>query len=360
MPETIRIVREVPQTPPPAITAPMNQAPLRVSTYAAPASAAPKVEPVAEKLTAVEPAATPAAAQPPGQPSGAPAAAAPGAPPPAAEQTPAEKRAARRDVWKRAADRERSAATLTAQAKVQMAEAAQVRALVAEAQRDPLALAKVLGVEPAELTRRIQNAMLSIKDEPAPVELTPEQQTAKRLEKIETERAEERKAAAQQAEVTGRQNYIATSILPAIKAGADRYEMITQQGPEDLAGFVYDLMDQHFRASSTREILKVDDVLEELELQLTKRAEESLDRVSKVKKLAARFAIPAGTAPPAKPADEVTVEPLVRPRRARATLSDTRTPPPAAPTAASLGTGKLTGKAARLAAASLAASKLLG
>lgn len=345
-----RVTREVPQGPTPSAN-PMVQPPVRVVR--------PDVSPVVAKPPAAEAPPPPAAAAPPlsTTPSNAPAAA---SPPPAAEQTPEAKRKARAEEWRRVGVREREAATLTAKAKVDLAEAARVRGWAESAKKDPAkALAEILGVEPTEAYRLLQNQMLQIKDEPAPVELTAEQMTAQRLEKIERERAEEAKARAAEGETASRARYIEANIVPAISANLDKYEMIADRGPHDLAGYVYDLMNAHYL--STGVTLPVTEVLDEMEVQLTRLAEQGLDKMARLKKFAGRFATPARlpTAPAslaamaaAAPPPEVTVEPVVQPkRRARASLSDARTPPPAVAPAPPMGVGRRADKATRQARA---------
>ncbi len=155
-----------------------------------------------------------------------------------------------------------------------------------QAKNDPTVIAKAMGMEPTEFLRKYQNQMFNIKDEPEAVPLKPEEEVKQRLDRYEAERAQEKQTFQQMQTETIRKTYIANNILPVLDT--DEYELIHMQGSkEDAAGFIYDIMNDHYQ--KTGEEFNAKEVAEELEARLLADYEEKVKNVRKSKKLSKFF-----------------------------------------------------------------------
>jgi len=197
-----------------------------------------------------------------------------------AKSTPAE----RRDAMKRANQEHQKAIQMQKEATALRQEASNFEELKKNAATNPVALAKALGMDPTEFLRRFQNEMFSIPNE----EIKKEPPTVdERLQSYEQERQAERAAAANyQSEMT-RMNYINTKILPAIKGDTEKYQLLNHNNVETSAGFIYDMMNDHFKR--TGEELNAEDVAEEMENQLMNEFEEKINSVRKIGKFSKHF-----------------------------------------------------------------------
>lgn len=209
-----------------------------------------------------------------------------GTPVETAEQSPAEKRAERRAAFKRAADIEARARQMEAQAKQKLAQAQRFEEVAAKANENPIEVAKALGMDPTEFLRKYQNSMFNIPAQEEPV-LKPEEEVKQRLERYENERKEEAKRNQELQSQLVRSNYISNKILPQLASNKEKFELLNHNNIELSAGFIYDMMDAHYRA--TGEELNPVDVAEEMENQLLKELEEKLANARKVTKLSKYF-----------------------------------------------------------------------
>ena len=201
--------------------------------------------------------------------------------------TDAEKRAARREEFRNAANAERRAMEMQKQAQAQLNQAKQFQALMEQAKKDPTAVARALGMEPTEFLRQYQNAMFNIPTTVEEPKLNPEEEIKQRLSKYEDERRREKEEFERWKSQTVRNDYISAKILPVITSDPDKFELLNQNGKEACAGFIYDMMDAHYRA--TGEELNPSDVAEEMENQLVKEFEEKIAQTKKVKKFSKHF-----------------------------------------------------------------------
>lgn len=193
-------------------------------------------------------------------------------------KTPAEERAERRAAFKRAADIEARARQMEKAAQEKLQKAQRFEEVANKAKENPVEVAKALGMDPTEFLRQYQNQMFNIPTEP---EKPKEEDVQTRLSRYETERQEERKRAQELESQTVRNGYISQKILPNLLANKEKFEILNHNNIEASAGFIYDMMDQHYRA--TGEELNPLDVAEEMENQLAKELE---DRIVQVKKFA--------------------------------------------------------------------------
>lgn len=192
--------------------------------------------------------------------------------------------AERRDAMKRANAEHTKAIQMQKEAKEMLAKSQRFQEVSSKAQQSPVELAKALGMDPTEFLRRYQNEMFNIPNEEAP---KPEPTIDERLKHYEAERAQEKQAAIQyQSEMT-RLNYINTKILPTIKADSDKFQLLNYNNIESSAGFIYDMMNDHYQ--KTGEELSANDVAEEMENQLQKEFEEKIFNVRKIGKFAKYF-----------------------------------------------------------------------
>lgn len=187
--------------------------------------------------------------------------------------------------FKHASSVERRAQQMKKDAEAQLAQAKNFQQVMEQAKKDPTVIAKALGMDPQEFYRQYQNVMLNVKEEPAP--LKPEEEMKARLDKYEQERAQERQQLETMQSQTIRNNYISTKILPVITANTEKFELLNMNGKDACAGFIYDLMDSHYR--QTGQELDANEVAEEMERQLTDEIETKIQAVRKVSKFSKHF-----------------------------------------------------------------------
>ncbi len=193
-------------------------------------------------------------------------------------------RTERASQFRRARDIEKRAMEMKKQAEQQFDQAKGFQQLMQEARKDPTVLAKAMGMEPNEFLRQYQNQMFNIKDEPEPVK--PEEEIKQRLDRYEAERVQERRMNQEIQSQTVKQTYVSTKILPALDN--EEFELIHLQGSkEEIGGFIYDIMDDHFR--KTNEELDPKEVAEEMEKVLLADYESKVQGVRKAKKLSKYF-----------------------------------------------------------------------
>lgn len=196
----------------------------------------------------------------------------------------AKKRQERADSFKRAAEMERKAQAAQKEAQAMMAQAKHFQELIVQAKQDPTLVAKAMGMSTEEFLRAYQNKVLSIDDAP---QVKPEEEVKQRLAQYEQERQQEKQRMAQLESQTIRQSYISSKILPVIISDVEKFQLLNMNGKENAAGFIYDMMDAHYR--KTGEELSVTEIAEEMETQLTQEIENKINEMSKVKKFSNRF-----------------------------------------------------------------------
>ncbi len=215
---------------------------------------------------------------------------------PEVPKTPAEERAERRNAFKRAADIEARARQMEKAAQEKLAQAQRFEEVSKKAKENPLELAKAIGMDPTEFLRQYQNQMFNI---PTEVEPSPEEDVKTRLTRYEQEREEEKKKNQELQVQMVRNTYISNKILPNLIANKEKFEILNHNNIELSAGFIYDMMDQHYRA--TGEELNPLDVAEEMENQLAKELEDRLLAVKKFNRFSKYFqAEQPAPAPPAQ------------------------------------------------------------
>ncbi len=200
-----------------------------------------------------------------------------------AEEKPATS-AERRDAWKRANQEHTKAIQMQKEAKEMMAKAQHFQDVSKKAATNPVELAKALGLEPQEFLRRFQNEMFNIPNEEVKAQ---EPTVEERLKQYESERNKEKQAAAQYQSEMIRTNYITTKIMPSIKADPDKFQLLNYNNLEKSAGFIYDMMNDHYQ--KTGEELSPSDVAEEMENQLQQEFEEKIAQVKKIGKFSKHF-----------------------------------------------------------------------
>jgi len=207
-----------------------------------------------------------------------------------------ERRAKRREEYKEAASIRERAIQMQKQAEQRIKETEQFTSLMQQAKEDPTILAKALNMDPGEFQRKIFNKTYSIQDDPAPVrEESFEEQTRRKLEEYDQERAQEKERKAQEArEYQEREfnrvknSYINDNILPHIN---ENHEFIHKNDKHSCAALVYDLMNQAFQdhcasgGDPNSFELKAQDVVEQMEEELQRRAEDQLTQARSMNKL---------------------------------------------------------------------------
>lgn len=204
-----------------------------------------------------------------------------------AELTPEQKRQERREEFKKAANAERRALEMQKKAQAQMDQLKQFQTFMEMAKKDPTAVAKALNMDPTEFLRQYQNQMFNIPNEPEKPKLSESEELRQRLNRYEEERRKEKEEMSRLQSQAIRQDYITSKILPVITGDQDKFELLNLNGREACAGFIYDMMDAHFR--STGEELNAQDVAEEMENQLAREFEEKISQTRKLKKFAKHF-----------------------------------------------------------------------
>jgi hypothetical protein len=203
---------------------------------------------------------------------------------PEVEKSPAEKRQERASSFRQAADVERRAQQELKAAKEQISKMKQTQELILQAKSDPIAIAKALNMEPAEFLRQYQNAMLNIPNEPIK---TKEETIEERMARYDQERKAEKEEFIKNQSYVARNGYISSRILPVIDSDPDRFEIINQNGKEQCASFMYDMMNAHYL--ETGEELNPEDVAEEMENQLQIEFESRIESTRKLKKFKKHF-----------------------------------------------------------------------
>lgn len=209
----------------------------------------------------------------------------------------AERRAQRREEYKEAALIKERALKIQREAEDKIRQAQQFSSLIDQAKEDPTVLAKALGLSPEELQRKMFNKMYSIKEDPAPVkEESFEEQTKRRLAEYESERAQEKERRAEEARRSSEENfqkvkhnYINNNILPLI---TENHEFIHRNDKYSCAAVIYDLMNAAYQeAASTGKdfTLKAEDVINQMEEELERRAADQLTEAKNIKKLQKYF-----------------------------------------------------------------------
>lgn len=211
-----------------------------------------------------------------------------------------ERRVQRREEFREAASIRERALKMQREAEGQSKQFKQFSELMQQAKEDPTVLAKALGMDPSEFSRKIFNKQYSIKDDPAPQkEESQEEKTQRRLDEyeryIEEEKDRRAKEQAQNNDLYNqsiKRRYIENSILPCIK---DEHEFIKRNDAEVCAEMIYDLMNsalqEHMMAGGNEQTfsLKAEDVVNEMEQNLEKRAEEELEKARGIGKLRKYF-----------------------------------------------------------------------
>lgn len=191
-----------------------------------------------------------------------------------------EKRAKRKEDWSMA----EKARAMEASATQKLREAKAYEDALANFDKNPLALAKVLKVPVDELLRKLQGAAFNIETEKV---LTPEEQYKLKVMQYDQEMAKiKQDQAAFQNQVVS-ENYINKRIIPIITKDPDKYECQHFDGIEESAAFVYNYMNDHFQ--KTGKELNVVDVLDAFEEQLTEKYSSIADNFKKIKKLKNKF-----------------------------------------------------------------------
>lgn len=196
-----------------------------------------------------------------------------------------EKRKARREEFHRARNAEARAMQLQKEMEGQRKQFDQFKQFMEMAKKDPTAVAKAFGMDPTEFLRQYQNAMFNIPNEPP--KPTPEEDLKARIERYEEERKQEKQAMIQEREQMQRSNFIQFQILPVINGNTERFELLNLNGKEQCAEFIYDMMNSHWQ--QTGEVLKAEDVAEEMENQLAKEMEDKINSTKKLKKFNKHF-----------------------------------------------------------------------
>lgn len=210
--------------------------------------------------------------------------------------TDAERRQQRKAEYREAASIRNRALQMQKQAEEQIKQTKQFAELMQQAKEDPTILAKALNMDPSELQRKMFNKMYSIKEDPAPVkEETFEEQAKRRMDQYEQMMAQdkeriqqERYQEAERETQRIKHNYISDNILPCI---TEMHEFIHHNDKQSCAALVYDLMNQayqeHCNSGKSPEsfALKAQDVVDQMEEELEKRAQEQLMSAKNVSKL---------------------------------------------------------------------------
>lgn len=192
--------------------------------------------------------------------------------------------AQRRDAMKRANAEHAKAIQMQKEAKALMEQAKHFEEVKQRAATNPVELAKALGMDPTEFLRRYQNEMFNIPNEEKP---KPEPTVDEKLKRYEDERQREKQETAKLQSEMIRLNYIQTKILPTIKADPDKFQLLNHNNIEASAGFIYDMMNDHYQ--KTGEEWNAADVAEEMENQLQKEFEEKLEAIKKISKFSKHF-----------------------------------------------------------------------
>jgi len=214
--------------------------------------------------------------------------------------TDADRRAKRKEEFREAASIRERALKMQRDAEEQSKQYRQFSELMHQAKEDPTILAKALNMDPSEFSRKIFNKQYSIKDDPAPQkEESQEEKTQRRLDEyerfIEEEKERRAKEQAQNNDLyhqSIKRKYIESSILPCIK---EEHEFIKRNDVESCAEMIYDLMNSAFQehlkngGAEQNFPLKAEDVVNEMEESLEKRAEEELQKARGISKLRKYF-----------------------------------------------------------------------
>lgn len=195
-------------------------------------------------------------------------------------------RTERATQFRAARDAEKRAQQRLKEADEKFNQAQNFQQLMEKAKTDPTVIAQAMGMDPTEFLRKYQNQMFNIKDEPVVEPLKPEEEMKQRLDRYESERAQEKQTFQQMQVETIRKTYIANNILPVLDN--EDFDLIHMQGSkEDMAGFIYDIMNDHYQ--KTGEEFSAQEVAEELENRLLADYEEKVKNVRKSKKLSKYF-----------------------------------------------------------------------
>lgn len=217
------------------------------------------------------------------------------------ELSAAERRAKRREEYKEAASIQNRAIQMQKKAEERLRQTESLAALMNQAKEDPTILAKALNLSPEDFQRKIFNKMYSIKEdlETEEREETFEEETRRKLREYEEEKRQDRlkreQEEIQRSELNSKEvkyRYIEKNILPVI---TDEHEFIVKNDKEACASMVYDLMNQafgeHSEKGGTEEDfeLKAIDVIDQLEEELEKRAEQQILEARSISKLKKYF-----------------------------------------------------------------------
>lgn len=212
--------------------------------------------------------------------------------------TDAERRQQRKAEYREAASIRERALRMQKEAEDKIKQTQQFAQLMQRAKEDPTVLAQALNMDQGEFQRKMFNKMYNIKDEPQKPE-TFEEQTKRRLEQYEQElsrnkeyQAEQTKIHVEQTKQQIKNTFVRDNILPCIN---ESHEFIHRNDKQSCAYLVYDLMNQAFQehcekgGSEANFSLKAEDVVNQMEEELQKRAEEQLQEARSIGKLKKYF-----------------------------------------------------------------------
>lgn len=211
------------------------------------------------------------------------------------ELSDAERRNKRKEEYREAALIREKAVQMQKRAQEQIKQTEQFYSLMQQAKDDPVVLAKALNITPEEFQRKLFNKMYSIKDEPQKEE-TFEEQTKRKLTEYEQEReldkerrVEEQKKYSENEFQRVKHSYITNNIIPLIN---ESHEFIHKNDKYSCAGLIYDLMNQAYQDATSKNedfTLKAEDVVNQLEEELEKRAEQQILEARNIGKLKKYF-----------------------------------------------------------------------
>lgn len=214
--------------------------------------------------------------------------------------TDAERRAKRKEEYREAASIRERALRMEREAKQKIQQTQQFSELLSQAKEDPTVFAKLLNMDPGEFQRKIFNKAYSIKEDPEPQkEETFEEQTKRRLERYEQEMSQDKERRAQEArqhlEIESQRikhSFIQNNILPHIN---ESHEFINSYDKYNCAGMIYDLMNSAYQehcdkgGDESNFSLKAEDVINQMEEELEKQAEEQILGARNIGKLKKYF-----------------------------------------------------------------------
>ena len=189
-------------------------------------------------------------------------------------------RAKRKEEWNLA----EKARQMEASANDKLKKAQAYEDALANFNKDPTELAKMLGIPLSDLLIKLQNAAFAMPTEKV---VSPEEDLKLKAMKYEQDMQDLKRQQEDLKNTVIRTNYINSKIMPALTKDPDKYELLHANGVDNTANFVFDYIAQQYK--ETGKEWPVEDVLQVYQEEMIEKTNTFLNNAKKLKTFKKQF-----------------------------------------------------------------------